>query len=631
MSFCEVSRAHVDSRINSNAHSLVLPAPNFSFDTHFVFRFDSKLFVDTTFDLARIRSWVTPLFTRFLLIEMGSFVQRRSAIFLLVLSLTLILPWTASAASAVLGIDLGTKYIKAALVKPGIPLEIVPTKDSKRKEISAVAFKPGHRAQKPGSFPERLYGSDAVALAARFPNDVYPNLRSLLGQTIKDSTLVNTYRETYPALDLVAYEDRNTTAFYSTALGKEEAPLTVEELLAMELQNIRSNAESLAGKNSKVEAVVMTIPSFFTADEIRALELAGELAGLKILGLLSDGLAVGINYATSRIFPSIADGGKAETHLVFDMGAGSTTATVLQFQGRIVKSSGQANKTVQEVNVLGTGYDRFLGGEVLNAVIFEHMVDEFVKVSDAQEKNVTPHAVKTHGRAAAKLWKEAERIRQVLSANSETFASFEDLYDNIDFRYKLTRSQFESMASTFAERVAGPVQQALEAAKLTKNGIDSIILHGGATRTPFVQSRLEKVIGDAGKIRSNVNSDEAAVFGAAFKGAGLSPNFRVKDIQTRDATPYSVNIRWFADGKGKMIITRSDIMMLILACYWKRGARKFSCLVRREELKKLFTSRCWRISSSPSTSMKQVVMISSSSARFLQVFEPRISHPLWRT
>ena len=563
---------------------------------------------------------------------MGSLVQGRSAIFSLVLSLTLILPWTASATSAVLGIDLGTRYIKAALVKPGIPLEIVPTKDSKRKEISAVAFKMGHHAQKLGSFPERLYGSDAAALAARFPNDVYPNLRSLLGQTIRDSTLVNTYRETYPALDLVSYQDRNTAAFYSAALGKEEAPLTVEELLAMQLQNMRSNAELLAGKRSKIEAVVMTVPSFFTADEIRALELAGELAGLKILGLLSDGLAVGINYATSRIFPSITDGGKAENHLVFDMGAGSTTATVLQFQGRTVKSSGQANKTVQEVNVLGTGYDRFLGGEILNAVIVEHMVDEFVRRSGAKEKNVTPRAVKTHGRTAAKLWKEAERIRQVLSANSETFASFEDLYDNIDFRYKLTRSQFENMTSTFAERVEGPVQQALEAAKLTKNDIDSIILHGGATRTPFVQSRLEKVIGDAGKVRSNVNSDEAAVFGAAFKGAGLSPNFRVKDIQTRDATPYSVDIRWLADEKGKMIVTQSDITMLMLSCYGKRGVRKSSCPVHREEPKKLFTSRCWRILSLLCTSRKaQVLVVSSSSAKLLQVFEPKISHPLWRT
>src|SRR5438552_3405106 len=79
---------------------------------------------------------------------------------------------TSSAASAVIGIDLGTEYIKAVMVKPGIPLEIVPTKDSKRKEFAAVAFKP-HQGS---SLPERVYGSEAVALAARFPSDVYSNL-----------------------------------------------------------------------------------------------------------------------------------------------------------------------------------------------------------------------------------------------------------------------------------------------------------------------------------------------------------------------------------------------------------------------------------------------------------------------
>ena len=108
---------------------------------------------------------------------------------------------TASAASAVLGIDLGTEYIKAALVKPGIPLEIVLTKDSKRKEISAIAFKPSKSGALPaGSYPERFYGNDAVALAARFPGEVYPNLKQLLGISTKDGA-VEIFSERYPALD----------------------------------------------------------------------------------------------------------------------------------------------------------------------------------------------------------------------------------------------------------------------------------------------------------------------------------------------------------------------------------------------------------------------------------------------
>ena len=476
---------------------------------------------------------------------------RRTALLTSIFLFLSIFSFTASAASAVLGIDLGTEYIKAALVKPGIPLEIVLTKDSKRKEVSAVALKPLHNAQKKDDLPERIYGSDAMALAARYPGDVYPNLKPLLGQRLERSELVEQYKRSHPALELVRDQTRATAAFVSKALGKAQDPFTVEELLAMELQNIRSNAETLAGRRTIIKDVVIAVPAFFTAQEIRALELAAELAGLKVLGLISDGLAVGVNYATSRAFPSVKEGGKAERHLVFDMGAGSTTASILEFQQKTVKDVGKYNKTFQDIAVLATSHDRSLGGDALNAAIVDHMVDEFVKGKGAQGQGVAAESVKVHGRAMAKLLKDAERVRQVLSANSETSTSFEGLYDDIDFRYKITRSQFEDMASAFTERVKVVVKRALEASKMAVDELDSVILHGGATRTPIVQSTLEQLLGGSTKIRSNVNADEAAVFGAAFRGASLSPRFRVKEIQAKEATPYSFGIEWPVDGKGE--------------------------------------------------------------------------------
>src|ERR1700759_5644278 len=101
---------------------------------------------------------------------------------LLPLLLLFFLSTTAQAASDVLGIDLGTEYLKAAIAKPGSPIEIVLSKDSKRKEAATLAFKPSRAQNKDDdAFPERLYGGDAAALSARFPSDVYPNLKSLLG------------------------------------------------------------------------------------------------------------------------------------------------------------------------------------------------------------------------------------------------------------------------------------------------------------------------------------------------------------------------------------------------------------------------------------------------------------------
>ncbi|KAK4197069.1 putative heat shock protein family 70 protein [Triangularia verruculosa] len=456
------------------------------------------------------------------------------------------------AVSAVLGVDLGTEFIKAALVKPGIPLEIVLTKDSRRKEISAVTFKPPQNGPKKGTYPERAYGSDAMALAPRFPGDTFPNLKPLLGLPV-NAAEVKEYAKRHPALQLVAHKIRGTAAFKSAgAFTPEEEAWLVEELLAMELQAIRANAEELAGEGSSVRSVVFSIPPFYTIEEKRAIELAAELAGLKVLSLITEGLAVGLHYATSRQFPNINEGGKAEHHMIFDMGAGSTTATVLKFQSRTVKDIGKFNKTVQEIQVLGSGWDRTLGGDALDSLIMDDMIAKFVESPKAQKASVTAESVAANGRAIAKLTTPAIKVRHVLSANQVTSTSIEGLYDDIDFKYQLTRADFEQMASSQIESVSVAIQNALTTAGLEVKDLDSVILHGGATRTPFVQKQLEKALGGAEKLRTNVNSDEAAVFGAGFRAAEISPSFRVKEIRISEAAQYPAGMRWNTDeGKPK--------------------------------------------------------------------------------
>ncbi|KAJ5167426.1 uncharacterized protein N7482_006207 [Penicillium canariense] len=457
-----------------------------------------------------------------------------------------------AAGSAVLGLDVGTEYFKAALVKPGIPLEIVLSKDSKRKESAAIAFKPTRESDAP--FPERFYGGNALALAARYPDDVYSNLKTLLGVPFNDGQeeAVKTYWSRYPALNLeTAPDGRGSVALRSNRLGeaqKKDAFL-VEEILSMQLKEVKSNADALAGKGSDVRDVVITYPAFYTAEEKRSLALAAELAGLKIQALVSDGLAVGLNYATSRKFPSVSDGEKPEYHIVYDMGAGSTTASVLRFQSRKVKDVGKFNKTVQEIHVLGTGWDKTLGGDSLNDLIVNDMVAKLAEDKKLKDK-VTPELIRAHGKTMARLWKDAEKIRQVLSANTETSTTLEGLYDEeLNFKYKLSRADFEKMAAVHVARIGTPLEQALATAALKLDDIDSVVLHGGAIRTPFVQKQLEKLCGSSKKLRTNVNADEAAVFGAAFKGAALSPSFRVKDIRASDAATYPVVLKWNSDGK----------------------------------------------------------------------------------
>lgn len=455
----------------------------------------------------------------------------------------------AGAVSAVLGIDLGTEYIKAVLVKPGIPLDIVLTKDSKRKEAAAIGFKPSTSSSNDeDSLAERLYGGDALAAQARFPEHIYPNLKPLLGSGVDTRKAEEKYTMRYPGLDLTRFEEGNV-GFKSKAFGTDGVRMAVEELLAMELTNIKLNAENMAGSGLVIRNAVITVPPFFTADEKRAVELAADLAGLNVMSIISDGLSIGLHYATSREFPNIDKGNTPEYHLVYDMGAGSTTATVLKLQARNIKDVGKFNKTIQEVDVIGTGWDRSLGGDVFNDLIVKHMIQEFTEASGARSKGIRREAVYAHGRTMAKLWKEAERLRQVLSANSASSAGFESLFEDEDFRYKLSRTELEDMVDPYVERVGLPLQRALQSANLQIKDLNSIVMHGGAIRTPFVQNQLELLAGDQAKLRSNVNADEAAAFGAAFKAAGLSPSFRVKDIKSNDVGTYTSTVTWSPRGK----------------------------------------------------------------------------------
>ncbi|KAL9115910.1 MAG: hypothetical protein Q9227_000278 [Pyrenula ochraceoflavens] len=471
---------------------------------------------------------------------------------LLFLLAVVLLSTTASAATAVLGIDLGTEYIKVGHIKHGSGKDVVLTKDSRRKEASTLAFKPSKSGH--GDFPERLYGADAVALSARFPGDVYPNLKTLLGIKF-GSDAQSTYSKNYPGLRLEAMDrdgsGLSTVGIRSETLGEKEQPFSIEELLAMELKNVLANAKAAVPKGMTAKDAVITYPAFYTADEKRAVELAAELAGVRVLGLLTDGAAVAVDYGSSRAFPGLGESvGKHETHVIYDMGAGSTTATVVKFSEKEVKDIGKFNKTVQEILVIGTAWDRTLGGDAFNQVIVEDMISKLVGSKGMQALDVQTSQIRHHAKTMAKIWKEAERMRHMLSANTETSASFEGLYhEDVTFKYKITRADFEKLTTEFADRTRSPLIQALEAAHLSVEDVESVILHGGATRTPFVQKQLEAAVGTADKVRTNVNADESACLGASMKAAMISPAFKItKELRVYDSPGYAVGIKW-TDGK----------------------------------------------------------------------------------
>ncbi|KAF4520111.1 hypothetical protein B566_EDAN010267 [Ephemera danica] len=400
---------------------------------------------------------------------------------------------------AVMSVDVGTEWIKVAIVSPGVPMEIVLNKESKRKSPVAIAFRNG----------ERLFGEDAMNMGVRFPQNSYSYILPLLGQRA-NSTVVTKFKERFPYYQIEEDPDRGTVVFKHDA----ETTFTPEELIAMLLQQARKDAE--VAVRQPVTEVVLTVPPYFGQAARRSLLSAAAMAGLKPLQLINDYLAVAINYG---IFRRKDFNETAQNMIFYDMGASSTSAAVVSF------SVSKGRDPDPQATVLGVGIDRTLGGLEMQLRLRDFLGKKF------NEMKKTPNDVFKNPRALAKLFKESGRVKNVLSANNDHYAQVEGLLDEIDFRVQVTRDQFEELCSDLFERVAEPIHKALKAAGLT----------GAGTRVPKVQEVLTAAL-ESTTLSKSINADEAAAMGAVYKAADLSAGFKVKRFITKDAVLYPIQV-----------------------------------------------------------------------------------------
>ncbi|KAK3830051.1 MAG: Hsp70 protein-domain-containing protein [Linnemannia gamsii] len=419
-----------------------------------------------------------------------------------------------------MAIDYGTDWFKVALVKPGIPLDIVLNAESKRKTQSAINIRGDNRA----------FGSEALSLATRFPQDSYIGLKRILGRDYNDDHCVE-FRNTFTN-NMIRDPVRGTAAF-ETIAGSQ---FTVEELVAMQFSLAKQQAEETAGES--VKDVVITIPPYFNQYERQAMLDAADLAGLHVLSLIHDETAVALNYAMTRTFP------QEQCHIFFDMGAGSTVASLACFQDISVKDVGKFFKTVQQVEIKAVGYDRTLGGHEFDVRLQKFLAAKF---QEAKGSKISSPVIENE-RAMAKLLKEANRVKQILSANTETMASVENVMEDVDFKVKVTRAELEVLAKDLLERVRGPIDAALAEANMKVDNIESLVLVGGAVRVPSIQANLAAVVGED-KLAKNVNGDEAAVMGAVFRAASLSRQFKVKEVRLKDISPFPIEVKYTGEAK----------------------------------------------------------------------------------
>ncbi|KAK9333297.1 Hsp70 protein-domain-containing protein [Lipomyces starkeyi] len=442
-------------------------------------------------------------------------IRMRPLLFLTFLIALALIP--APTLAAILGIDFGQSTTKAALVAPSVPFEIVLTRDSKRKDVSGVAFKG----------EERLYGSAAAGIAPRTPSTAFLHFKPLLGRSASSSE-AKTYLAQHPGIELIPSGNRSTVSFKT---GDSSFP--VEELLAMSISHIKTLGEEMLPKSSatsRIYDVAITVPPYFDSVQRKAIIDAAEIAGVRVTALVPDGVATAINYASARSF-----GNEKQYHFVLDMGAGSTSATLVSFQE--VQEWGQRfGKSALNITVEGVGFDQNLGGDLLDQRIYEILLARFIGAHG--------DGILSSPRSLVRLHKEAERVKTILSANTEVKASVESLYDDIDFRTMVSRAEFEDAIQDVLPRITKPFDDALQAANLDILEIQSVILMGGTTRVPIFQQVLIKDVlkGDASKVSKNVNADEAAVMGAAFRGVSVSKQFKTKEINVLDPAIWEYDV-----------------------------------------------------------------------------------------
>lgn len=416
----------------------------------------------------------------------------------------IILTLVASALGAILGLDYGQQFTKAVVLAPGLHFEMVVTDEGKRKDLSAVSIRPfGHQI-------ERFYGSQTGSLCTRFPQSCLLDVKPLVGASASDPTTA-AWLEQHLGVKVIGDDSRGGAIRFDLGFKNQSYQFTVEEVLAMKLDVIKQRALNEV-KNSGdsavalVDDVTITVPplaSVYTKQSyLDALKLAGFT---NVLGLVDEGTAAALNYASNRKYEKSDYNDITQYHAIFDMGAGSTKATVFSL-------TPFSNGTIL-LEIENAAVDTQVGGRQMTEAIYKLIVEDAIKNVGIEE--VTP-------KLQAKLMEAAEKAKLILSTNSDYHVLLESLYDDRDFKTTVNRDDFEQ-AFAKVNGVQVDVTKALVSALegvIPLDKLDSVVLNGGATRTPLVQRELVALVGEA-RISKSINTDESCAVGATQRGLQL--------------------------------------------------------------------------------------------------------------
>ncbi|KAL0491806.1 HSP70 [Acrasis kona] len=406
-----------------------------------------------------------------------------------------------AANAAVIGIDLGTDTFKIGIAKSGAPIDLVLNEQSKRKTTTMVGFRGEN---------ERYLGENALQQATRFPDMMFRYLQTVLAEPEGAAT------DRLKSLYIPTKFEKNERGSVDVVFRDGTTKYSVEALFGMIFKYIKELSKDSA--RSAVTDVVITVPHWFTVEKRQAILDAATIADLKVLSILHENTAAAVQYGLSK-HKTLKDSVTTPDYILalLDFGHNHLTASVYNFT--------YGNVTLGNLELLKAEHIDNLGGVDFDTALAEYFADEF--------KAKYKKDVREEPRAMARLVQQARRTKEVLSANVETFAQVESLFDDRDFRLLVKREKFTELIDAHLQKV----KQVITSALTGFERIDAVELIGGSNRIPAVQAIIREVLQERVPLSFSLNADEAIALGSAFYAATLGSSFRVKKYTVVDHSP----------------------------------------------------------------------------------------------
>ncbi|PWN42382.1 putative SSB2-heat shock protein of HSP70 family, cytosolic [Ceraceosorus guamensis] len=414
-----------------------------------------------------------------------------------------------------IGIDLGTTYSCVGWwVNERV--EIIANDQGNRTTPSYVAF----------TDSERLIGDAAKNQAAMNPRHTVFDAKRLIGRRFDDPDVKK---------DMVHWPftvvDKDGSPFIEVEYQNEKKQFSPQEISSMVLSKMREIAEAKIGK--EVKKAVVTVPAYFNDSQRLATKDAGTIAGLEVLRIINEPTAAAIAYGLDS---------KSSTEknvLIFDLGGGTFDVSLLNITGGVFA-------------VKATAGDTHLGGQDFDNSLLDHFKKEFQR---KHKEDISGDA-----RATRRLRSACERAKRTLSSVTQTTVEVDSLFNGIDFQANITRARFEEINAAAFKGTIDPVAKVLKDAKMPADKVDDIVLVGGSTRIPKIQSLVSEFF-NGRQLNKSINPDEAVAYGAAVQAAVLTnqTSDKTADLLLLDVAPLSLGVAMQGDVFGVVVPRNTPI------------------------------------------------------------------------